>query len=130
MFQEGLGLAPADPGLHRSLAAAYRFMGKEADAVTPYQEALKSTLEEPYASWLLRHFYRRREKLVDAEKSFSEPVRKFSYSSELHRDLVRAHYLQGKLAAAETELRAALRISPYSTVLKANLETILSQRKP
>ena len=130
MFQKGLGLAPGDPGLHRSLAATSRFMGREADAVTHYQEALKSTLEEPYAYWLLGHYYLRREKLVEAEKYFSEAVRKFPYSSELHRDLARAHYLQGKLAAAETELRAALRISPYSTVLKANLETILSQRKP
>ncbi len=128
IFQKGLRLAPLNPGLHRSLGALYRFLGRETDAVAHYREALESTSQEPYAYWLLGHYYLRRGKLVEAEKYFSAAVKLFPHSSELHSDLARAYYLAGELSAAEAELVTALRISPYSFVLKESLEMVRREK--
>ncbi len=130
MFQKGLRLAPFNPGLHRSLGALYRFVGKESDALHHYGEAIKFASTEPYAYWILGHYSRRLGKLTQAEKYFSAATNLFPYSSELHQDLALTYYLQGKLDAAERELKAALKISPYSPELKANLDVILKSKRP
>ena len=67
-------------------------------------------------------------KLVEAEKYFSDAVKLFPYSSELHSDLARAYYLAGELDSAEATLIEGLKISPYSLVLKENLEMVRREK--
>jgi Flp pilus assembly protein TadD len=125
LFQKALPLASGDPRLHESFVRLYDFLGKEAEVLAHYQRMRELTPKDPYPHWRLGRYHLRRKDYARAEEYVAEAVKLFPYSSEIRNDLATAYYLQGKLDAARAELEAALKISPYSPIVRSNLERIL-----
>lgn len=124
-FQKGISLSPGEPRLHESLGRLYSFLGKGGEALASYQRMRELRPQDPYSYWRIARFYLEKRDFAEAEKYFAEAAGRFPYSSELRNDLAQVYYLQGKLDEARSELEAALRISPYSPILKENLERAL-----
>ena len=129
IFQKALLLASEEPRLHQSLGQLYSFLGRDSEALDRYQRMRELTPKDPYPYWRIGRYHWRRKNFAEAERYLAEAVRLFPTSSEIRNDLANVYYFQGKLDAARAELEAALRISPYSPVLRSNLNGVL-QRKP
>lgn len=126
-FQKAISLSPGDPRLHESLGRLYGFLGKGEEALAGYQRMLALRPQDPYSYWRMARFYLEKRDFAGAEKYFAEAARRFPYSSELRNDLAQVYYIQGKFDEARSELEAALRISPYSPILRANFQRLLDR---
>ena len=128
IFKKALGLESPSARLHESLGRLYSFVGKDREALEQYQRMRELTPGDPYPYWRLGRFYWRRKNFAAAEGYLEKATHLFPYSSELHNDLASAYFLQGKLDRAKAELEAGLKILPYSTVLRSNLEQVLRRK--
>ncbi len=100
-------------GYRLHLARAYRYAGKEDDAVTQLEEILKTTPDHVEAGQTLGEIYSAKKQWKDVARVM-EPILKYRHDYPTYHMLAEAQYNLGDQAKARKNYEEAVKLNPQS----------------